>query len=625
MGYTALYRQYRPLVFDKVIGQRHITVTLKNQVTANRIAHAYLFAGTRGTGKTSTARILSRAVNCLDPKGGNPCNRCPICERALASKLMDIIEIDAASNRGVDEIRDLREKVKFPPAEGKYRVYIVDEVHMLTAEAFNALLKTLEEPPAHIIFILATTEPHRLPATVLSRCQRFDFKRIAVAEIVELLKEVAQGAGINIDDEALEHIAGRVDGSARDALSLLDKCFTFSDEPLTLDWVVSVLGMANEELLFGLTEELARDNAAGCIALLNKSMQDGRDTGRLFKDIIYYLRDILIIKAIPTGSSGISEKKRADLLAVADKTEINTLIRWINTLAEAEAKAKWSTYPGVFLEVALVKLCEPSMDASFEGLKDRLARLEGIVASHAQASYREKPMEDTGEKGLDAPGPGANKDIKEPEERDGDKKEPGRDRDARDGGKGRKGTTKEDSADEVKGEKRDSSVDTKSDFNKEERTDSGIKEKPGYNAGELLGDNTEDKPNTDPETDQQLSLEAIIKDWDAVLKHLERTKKGLYTIIKNSKPVRTKGRMLTIKCDALKGIYQEIANRKENKGALEDAVLTVTGARFDVKIEDTGTEEEDFESYSEGNYNLYEETVKIFGEDLVERLEDEDY
>ncbi len=571
MGYTALYRQYRPRVFDQVRGQSHIITTLKNQISGNKIAHAYLFAGTRGTGKTTTARIFSRAVNCIKPENGNPCNQCIVCEKALAGNLMDIVEIDAASNRGVDEIRDLREKVKYPPTEGRFKVYIVDEVHMLTTEAFNALLKTLEEPPSHIIFILATTEPHRLPATVLSRCQRFDFKRISIAEIADLLRQVVKEADIDIDDKALEHIAGRVDGSARDALGLLDKCYAYGEERITLDKIISVLGIASEGLLFNLAETLSRRDAAGCITLLSDAIGDGKDAGRLFKDIIHYLRDMLVVKVSPLASVTISETKRDALLALVKKIEINTLIRWISILSEAEAKAKWSTYSGVLLEVALIKLCEPTMGTSLEGIIDRISRLEKIVLKDEAyvdtvAGRGKRDTDTMAARGLrrgESPGKGENeKNVPKGSEFNGD---------------------------------RDAGVadDKKSDSNAKDET------------------TTEKKP----------SLEEIAKGWDGTLKRIEKTKKGLYTIIKGSRPIEVKGATLVIGCKALTGIYREIANRKENKDALKDALASTIGMHFNIQIENIADDKQERPAESEqGDQSLYAEAVEIFGEEIVGEL-----
>lgn len=604
MGYTALYRQYRPLTFDQVAGQQHITTTLRNQVTGDRVAHAYLFAGTRGTGKTSTARILARAVNCADRKDGNPCNRCKTCSRALEGKLMDIIEIDAASNRGVDEIRDLREKVKYPPAEGRYRVYIVDEVHMLTAEAFNALLKTLEEPPSHVIFILATTEPQKLPATVLSRCQRFDFKRIPFPEMVKLLEQVSGEAGIDIDQRALELIAGRADGAARDALGLLDKCFAFEQGNLTLDRVVSVLGMAQDRLLFDLARRLSKRDAAGCIMLLDQAARDGRDTGQLFKDIIYHLRDILITKVAPSGLADLSDKKKEALKALASDWEVNTLIRAINVMAEAEGKAKWSTYPEVFLEVALVKLCEPSMDASLEGIMDRLSRLEDVVLKGGTVKTS-TGTEDKAPAGGDLLPAAADNSAIPPEEGAG---KPDKSRDNETVSKVSPRQNKE------------------SDAGHEKEKDKTLGNDGGRGDGQER-DESEEREDLQRDGHRlgpgNVSLELMVAAWGDVLKYLEKHKKGLYTVLMGSRPIQVNEEgMLVVGCKALYGICYEIANSKENRDALRDAVYSVTKAHFDIKIESIDDQGEAVCQSLQEDRSLYEEAVSIFGGDLVERLDD---
>ena len=254
--YQALYRQYRPKTFDEVLGQEHITTTLKNQIKSNNIGHAYLFAGTRGTGKTSTAKIFSRAVNCLNPIDGNPCNQCEICKGILNESIMDVIEMDAASNRKIEDIRELKDKVIYPPAKARYKIYIIDEVHMLTTQAFNALLKTLEEPPKHLIFILATTELQKLPQTILSRCQRFDFKRISSMDIVTNMQRIRDKLNIKIDDRVLKLIARNSDGAMRDALSLLDQCISYKTEDLTYEDALNILGIANTDFIFDLVDHI---------------------------------------------------------------------------------------------------------------------------------------------------------------------------------------------------------------------------------------------------------------------------------------------------------------------------------------------------------------------------------
>lgn len=567
MSYTALYRQFRPRVFEEVVGQEHITTTLKNQIMSGRIAHAYLFTGTRGTGKTSTAKIFSRAVNCLDNSDGNPCNTCSICERALEGKLIDIIEIDAASNRGVDEIRDLREKVKYHPTEGKYRVYIVDEVHMLTVEAFNALLKTLEEPPSHVIFILATTEPHRLPATILSRCQRFDFKRISIGHIVQRLEYVLKESGFEAEQDAIRLIAETADGAMRDALSLLDQCTTFQEGSLTLEKVVSVLGMANKDLLLGISEAIFNRDAQNCMKLVDRAAKEGKDIGQLFKDIILHFRDMMIAKVSPLGLADITRERLEILLGLAETVEVNTIIRIINVLTEAEARAKWSAHPRIFLEVALIKLCQPSMDSTPEGLEERVRQLEEIILKGETVKIKHPKSKVQVEQGPAA------------EVEDNNSKEP-------------------------KDNFRDAQL------NEEKKSNNSI---------------VEAEEGQNPQADVKVDLNMIKIRWTEVLKYLEKNKKGLYTLIQKSKPVELKGSCLIIGCDALHGIYYEIANSKDNIEALKDAVSIVSGNNLDIKIENLdGTFDRPDQESAVEDFDLVEEAIKVFGEDLVEVIEEED-
>src|SRR5690554_3529567 len=290
--YQALYRQYRPKTFDEVLGQEHITTTLKNQIQKGNIGHAYLFSGTKGTGKTSTAKIFSRAVNCLNPVEGNPCNECEICKGILDESIMDIIEMDAASNNSVDDIRELRDKVVYPPSRARYKIYIVDEVHMLSKGAFNALLKTLEEPPKHLIFILATTEMERLPQTILSRCQRFDFKRILNKDIVANMEKICSELNIPVEEKVLRLIARNSDGAMRDALSLLDQCISYKDKELTYEDAIKILGIADNSLLFKMCDSIIYNDMESSIKMVNHIIQEGKDISQFLKDTIHHYRNL---------------------------------------------------------------------------------------------------------------------------------------------------------------------------------------------------------------------------------------------------------------------------------------------------------------------------------------------
>lgn len=381
MEYKALYRRFRPQIFSDVIGQDPITRTLKNQIRASNISHAYLFCGTRGTGKTSTARIFARAINCLNPQDFDPCNKCEICQGILSESNIDIVEIDGASNRGVENIRELRETVKYPPSRGRYKVYIIDEVHMLTMEAFNALLKTLEEPPKHIVFILATTDPQKLPATILSRCQRFDFKAITTRDIEKRLGEICGKMGIEAEGEALKIIAVNAEGALRDALSVLEQTISFSDGKLTEKDVIDVLGIVNYEIIFNMVEAVAKKDSSQAISLVQKVVSQGKDIQQLIKDLIYYFRNLMMLNLNIDLEELLSISgeilKKLDLQSKKFNTE--TITQAIYVLSDLEAKAKYTGQPRILLEIALINLCQDGERESINELARRLDRLEEII------------------------------------------------------------------------------------------------------------------------------------------------------------------------------------------------------------------------------------------------------
>ncbi|ABR50847.1 DNA polymerase III, subunits gamma and tau [Alkaliphilus metalliredigens QYMF] len=383
MTYKALYRKWRPRIFEDVIGQDHVIKTLKNQIEANNVAHAYLFSGTRGTGKTSTAKIFARAVNCKDEQNVNPCNECEVCQGIITESIMDVIEIDAASNNGVDHIREIRENVKYPPSKGKYKVYIIDEVHMLSTGAFNALLKTLEEPPPHVIFILATTEPQKLPATILSRCQRFDFKPVKTDDMMKQLVYICKSMDINAEEEALRVVAMNAEGALRDALSILEQCISFHPGQLTYHDVTNTLGMVSHEFLFDMAEAFTKQNASKAIELVQQVIMEGKDVQVLIKDLIGYYRGLLLanMNVELEDLLSFSQEILSRIKEQSKAFETNELIRSIHVLTEAESKAKYSTHPRILLEVALITLCRSEIDDSLEGLLTRVDHLEKTIAS----------------------------------------------------------------------------------------------------------------------------------------------------------------------------------------------------------------------------------------------------
>lgn len=358
--YTALYRKWRPKVFEEVVGQSDLIHSIKSQLKNGNVGHAYLFSGTRGTGKTSTAKIFSRAINCLSPQDGNPCNVCEICRGILDESLMDVVEIDAASNNGVDDIRELRENVKYPPSRAKYKVYIIDEVHMLSTGAFNALLKTLEEPPSYVVFILATTEPHKLPATILSRCQRFDFKRVSGEALLELLSYICEFNEVVWEGEALEMIIKKSDGAARDSLSMLDQCLSAGEKEITKDLVIKSLGLVQSEVIASLVDQVAEGSYLALFETVEQLIHDGKNINQFVKDMIDYYRDLMM-----TASAGASPKvikTRADIEvfeAQAKKLGLNRILHDLGQLIELDQQMKWSTNSRIMLEMTLVKLAQP--------------------------------------------------------------------------------------------------------------------------------------------------------------------------------------------------------------------------------------------------------------------------
>ena len=381
--HKALYRVYRPKTFGDVVGQEHIVKTLKNQIKNNNIGHAYLFSGTRGTGKTSTAKIFARAVNCLNPINEEPCNECEICIDTLNDNIMDIVEIDAASNNSVDDIRELRESVKYTPSKAKYKVYIIDEVHMLSQGAFNALLKTLEEPPSYVIFILATTEPHKIPATILSRCQRFDFKRVSSKDIASRMSYICKKENIEAEEKALSLIARNSQGALRDALSILDQCMSFGNEKIEYNDVIELLGTVNIDELFELSQSIIDENTKKSLEILNEFIIWGKDIRNLINDLIDHFRNLMVCKVSKDLDEIISlpEESIERLKEQSKYVNINDLIRILNILSETQDSMKSSSNTRILAEVTIMKIAQPMFDESKEALIKRIENLEEKIES----------------------------------------------------------------------------------------------------------------------------------------------------------------------------------------------------------------------------------------------------
>ena len=379
MAYTALYRKWRPSRFEDVRGQQHIVKTLKNQLNNGRIGHAYLFCGTRGTGKTTVAKIFARAVNCEHPVDGSPCNECETCRQILSGNSVNVIEIDAASNNGVDNIREIREEVKYRPTEGKYRVYIIDEVHMLSTGAFNALLKTLEEPPEYVIFILATTEVQRIPITVLSRCQRYDFKRLTLQELIDQVSDLLKAEGVEAEEAAIRYIAQKADGSSRDALSLLEECISFNfGEVLTYEKVLDVLGAVDQTVFSELLKAVLSYDMQKMVQLIDDMLYSGRDLNQFVLDFTWYIRNLLLIQTENPGEEvlGVSRENLQLMQQEAVLMDIDQAMRYIRILSELSNALRTSPSRRVLLEIALIKMMQPSMEDDLESLKERIRVLE---------------------------------------------------------------------------------------------------------------------------------------------------------------------------------------------------------------------------------------------------------
>ncbi len=388
MGYLALYRKYRPNTFEGLIGQEHVVKTLVNQITSGRLGHAYLFTGTRGTGKTSAAKIFAKAINCLNNKNGSPCGECASCKAISDPANIDIIEIDAASNNGVNEIRELRENVQFPPVSCRYKVYIVDEVHMLTGPAFNALLKTLEEPPKHAVFILATTEVHKIPATILSRCMRFDFKLISDQQIASLIEKIYDEQGKKYQKEAVMAIAKAGEGSIRDALSIADIALSYSENALTYDDVMNILGSSNAQILYEFIDNVINGNTGAVLQTIDMLCSLGKSIGVLIKDITSIIRDIIVVKTCsnPNDILALPKEKFEKLNELSKNVSEQRLLRILEIFAESETSLRYSNHARIVFESASIKATKPESDYNIDALLARITKLENDIKNNVNKS-----------------------------------------------------------------------------------------------------------------------------------------------------------------------------------------------------------------------------------------------
>jgi len=392
MGYTALYRKFRPITFSEMVGQEAITRTLKNQIIAGRVGHAYLFSGGRGTGKTSSAKILARAINCLNPKDGEPCNECEICKGILSGSLTDVVEMDAASNNSVEDIRSIREEVNFLPTLAKYRVYIIDEVHMLSTGAFNALLKTLEEPPEHVKFILATTEPQKLPATILSRCQRFDFKRIPNSDIIKRLNVICSQSNIEITAEAMQMIAVLSEGAMRDSISILERCMQDGENQITEEKIRELVGIPKLTYIYRLCKGILEYDVEQAIGAMDAVLEEGKDLNNFLWEAVKYLKDLLLLK---TGAETIlyNLQEKQQMQELAEKASKDRLLKLIYALSDLENDMKWSSQKSILFQVGIMKACRQEENEGVEEIEKRINNIENILKNGVTISG--KPQTDT--------------------------------------------------------------------------------------------------------------------------------------------------------------------------------------------------------------------------------------
>ncbi|MFA6698071.1 MAG: DNA polymerase III subunit gamma/tau [Eubacteriales bacterium] len=560
--YKALYRKHRPDSFDGIVGQDMVIRTLKNQIKNGQIAHAYLFCGPRGTGKTSTAKVFSKAINCENIKEDGPCGVCDVCESMASGSNMDIIEIDAASNNSVDDVRDLREKVKFPPTKGSYKVYIIDEVHMLSQGAFNALLKTLEEPPKHVVFILATTEPHKLPATILSRCQRFDFKRIGQGTIVEWIRSIAQKEGLDIEESALYSIARQAEGGARDALSLLDQSMGLYGKKISNEGILSILGTASQDFLFTTVDDLIAGRVQGLLEAINKLVDNGKDLSVFVKGLNGHLRDMLVAKLCDKPSDLIDrESSELDrLINQAQGASETRLVRAVEILSELLAVMKNSSQPRILLELALIKICRPSQEDSYDALIDRIELLEKQVKDNSQRLPRQ--MTEAVAVYEKEPSPNASIDIVE-------------------------------------------RVPAKEDYESDPGPESSL------------------EPDSIPMPKDE-GAKAKVKDpmanWSQILELVRKDRIAIYGLLADAKP-RLKENRLILYFPPMQGFYAAAIDKEDNKAYLEGLIKQLTGTDLRLKclIEDEDMIEA--ETVEDEDY-IVKKAIEIFGADSVEVLEE---
>ncbi|NLJ58153.1 MAG: DNA polymerase III subunit gamma/tau [Tissierellia bacterium] len=558
MSHQAIYRKFRPKIFDDVLGQEHVTQTLKNQIISNNLAHAYLFSGIRGTGKTSTAKIFSRAVNCLNNHTGNPCNECESCISILDENNMDVIEMDAASNNGVDDIRELRDKVKFLPVNSKYKVYIIDEVHMLSKGAFNALLKTLEEPPEHLLFILATTESQKIPPTILSRCQRFDLKRISSDIIVENLKKICHELNVKYEEKALKLIAANSEGAMRDAQSILDRCISFNENEVSYETVINLLGTVNYQVVTETANAIIDNNIEKTMNLVDDILNSGKELSYFLDELIICFRNILIIKT--TNSSDnimrVSEDETEELKNLGGKINVDKTVKIIEDLSEAQAECKRALNPRVLLETKLIKMLHKVDTVNLEALVKRIEELEKRIQTPQLQTYPKIEG-----KGIKA-----------------------------------KSWDKEKSKVETKFTKRP----VEKEINKSENLQEPVEKKI-------------DKSD-------EAIYNAIVKGWQDILKEIRRENAGLQAIIRESELAGVKNKKVIFEFDPKFTFHISAANQPKNKEKFKEVISNFLNE--DCQVEFITKKEEKAVKPKITIEDVYEDLKNEFGEIVEFKQED---
>lgn len=587
MSYRALYRRFRPETFDDLVGQENVVTILKNQIKTDNIAHAYLFSGIRGTGKTSAAKVFARAVNCLDPQDGNPCNKCEICRGILDENIMDVVELDAASNNKVEDIRELKENSNYPPSKARYKVYIVDEVHMLSKGAFNAFLKTLEEPPSYVIFILATTEEQRLPATILSRCQRYEFKRIPNDIIVENMRKITSEIGIEAEESALSLIARNSEGAMRDALSILDQCLSNVENTLTEADVIESIGSVDTQFLREITGYILKKDTSNVIEMFDTMMKSGKDIKVFLKELTSYFRNIMIVKSGANYRDflELSDDEIDEMEKMVQDMSISDIVNGIDILNEAEQKIKYSTQPRTVMEITLIRLSEHDRVSD---LMARIEKLEEMISSGAvmaNAKRRSSSMGDSGNLK-------SSTDTKT--------------MDAAELARSIKVSNSESSGRNTEApERRQQKAE---DINTEAVVTAD-------NASDADVSNAADSESVSGESEKaNITSEHIMEEWQSCMDALRKAKPATHALIMEGEPVSYKNNQMTISFGPMFGFHKEAVERPANKDYIEKFISGYFGTEIVIR---TIMEGDTVEEQDKTDETQIEDVLNVFGKDKV--------